>query len=357
MGRYIGRNRQKPPPIAIIIFMACITLYILGSSIINLPTSIYLPDNLKETFSSNIPRQQYAVANFVDNGHQYLYGAYSIHQQLVKYNMTRRCINATNHDYGRSIGDITHIAVVSNSLSKEYHHVLNTWLGEENIRVIDNGYILDQLTPAQKMWKGTFNKLSFFNLTEFDKVITLDTDVLVRSNIMHWFDYDTPCAIQAKDDLNWNSGAMVIHPDTYAFEEMVRTLPKIQRYGSNQVYEHDPLTNGYGDQDFISAFFLNNSTTATKRCIMPTESAVLVSSLDGNQWFDYYNKYRPWVYQTVHFTTLKPWRDGVQSRNPFLCLLLREWKESIAGIEEYYDLIPPLKNYYLAKCPNTSVTA
>ena len=149
----MGGNQQSQQPIAIIICMVCITFYSLGSSNIYLSTSIYLPDNLEETFSSNIPWQWYAVANFVDNGHQYLYGVYSIHQQLVKYNMTRRCINATNHDYGRSIGDITHIAVVSNSLSKEYRHVLNTWLGEENIRVIDNGYILDQLTPAQKCGK------------------------------------------------------------------------------------------------------------------------------------------------------------------------------------------------------------
>ena len=82
---------------------------------------------------------------------------------------------------------------------------------------------------------------------------------------------------------------------------------------------------------------------------MPTEAAVLISSLGINEW-TYYNQFRPWVYQTIHFTTLKPWKGGAQSSNTFVCTLLREFKESIDGIEHYYDLIPPITNDYLVNC-------
>ncbi len=101
---------------------------------------------------------------------------------------------------------------------------------------------------------------------------------------------------------------------------------------------------------FLTAFFLTKEATK-QRCVMPTENAVLISSLTVS-WFDYYNKFRPWLYQTVHFTTLKPWRFGSRSNNPFICSLLREWKDSIEGMEDYYHLIPPLTNEYLLNCTN-----
>jgi len=75
------------------------------------------------------------------------------------------------------------------------------------------------------VWKGTFNKLWLFNLTEFDKVIMMDADVLIRTHINHWFDYPTPCAIQAGDNISWNTGALVIRPDTHVFEQMLSQLP------------------------------------------------------------------------------------------------------------------------------------
>ena len=99
---------------------------------------------------------------------------------------------------------------------------------------------------------------------------------------------------------------------------------------------------------FQTAFFLTKEA-AKQRCVMPTENAVLISSLTVG-WWDYYNKFRPWLYQTVHFTTLKPWKIGSQSNDPFICSLLREWEESVEGMKDYYHLIPPLTNDYLVNC-------
>ena len=36
--------------------------------------------------------------------------------------------------------------------------------------------------------------------------------------------------------------------------------------------------------------------------------------------------------------------------HPFICEMLREWKQSVHGIEQYYDRIPPLEFDYLAQC-------
>jgi len=291
--------------------------------------------------------QKFAVANFVESLDQ-LYGVYSIHNQLIKYNMTNNRID------GGSSG-ISHVAVVPNDIEEKYYNTLVSWLGKDYVHTVNKGYILNRMKDEQGMWMGTFNKLWLFNLTEYTKVIILDTDILIRSNILHWYDYPTPCGIQAEDNIAWNSGALVITPNTTIFEQMMHMLPHIQRYERDANYTNDPLNGGYSDQDFISAFFSHNVEQSKQRCVMPTEAAVLSGSLRNIVFFKYYNEYRPWVYQTVHFTHGKPWREGVQADDPFLCTLFQEWNESMRGIEKYYgddkdNAIEPIQNDYLAKC-------
>ena len=251
----------------------------------------------------------------------------------------------------------THVVLVPHDMKQSFQDVIALWVGEENRRFVVKDEIVGKVSSKSGIWKGVFNKLWAFNLTEFEKVIVLDGDILIRTDITHWFDYPTPCAIQAKDDLNWNSGAMVITPDSMEFQQLLSRLPHLERYDANKAYDSDPMTSGYSDQEFITTFFLGVQKNATddrrKRCVMPTESAVLSSSL-RIPGFSYFNKFQPWIYETVHFTVDKPWRGGTHPDHPFVCSMLREWNESMQGVEKYYDLVPPIKNDYLRNCGNSS---
>lgn len=131
---------------------------------------------------------------------------------------------------------------------------------------------------------------------------------------------------------------MVITPSTDVFNEMMNQLPKVYKYTRKSKHKEDPLTSGFGQQAATTAFFLSNETNARKRCVLPTEAAVLSSSLTTvkEPSFDYYSKYRPWIYQTVHFTSQKPWKPETHPKHTFLCSLLLEWKDSISGIEKTY---------------------
>ena len=144
---------------------------------------------------------------------------------------------------------IDHVVVAPTTIHPNYHRALVSWLGEDNVRLVEPGYLLNRIRSEQHLWKKTFQKLWLYNLTEYDKVIVLDADILIRTNIMHWFEYDTPCGIQAKDDVAWNSGAMVITPDTAVFEQMLSQLPNVIRYEGGTEYHEDPLTGGYSDQE------------------------------------------------------------------------------------------------------------
>lgn len=103
----------------------------------------------------------------------------------------------------------------------------------------------DELTRNNKWvrWNGTFDKLLVFGLEEYDKLVFIDSDMLVLKNLDHLFDcphLSACCDGQyCKGDLN--SGLMVIEP-TKDEMEMSRILSCIS------AVVHNPQ---FGDQDII----------------------------------------------------------------------------------------------------------
>ncbi len=292
---------------------------------------------------SNLPHRRFAIVNYVESMDQ-IYGVYSIRQQMLKHNIR-----------------VPHVALVPYDMKKSYQDAVTRWVGEENLRFV-NKIGKAMIGKRSGIWKGVFNKLAAFNLTEFEKVIVLDADILIRSDITHWFDYPTPCAIQGDNDLDWNSGAMVITPDSTKFQQMLGYLPDLKRFDAKKAYDSDPMTNGYGHQAFLTAFFTAAQKNATgvkkhhRRCVMPTEAAIL-SSLLRKPEISYFNNFHPWIFETIHFTIDKPWRRDTRPDHPFVCSMLREWNESMKGVEKYYDLVPPIQNDYLQNCPLNQIPA
>ena len=66
------------------------------------------------------------------------------------------------------------------------YKVLVDMIGEEHVFPFEKDFIYSKL--SKDLWKATFNKLWLFGLEDYDKLIILDQDVLIRQNIMHWFD-------------------------------------------------------------------------------------------------------------------------------------------------------------------------
>ena len=308
-------------------------------------SKLLLPVSLKDAL---LERPKYAVAHYVESMDQ-LYGVYSIHQQLIKYNMTlTQIVNGTHID-----GHVSHVVVTPNTMEDKHRQALELWIGPENVRIVDVDWQRGMLKDSG-MWAQVFAKLFIFNLTEFDKIIMTDTDLLIRTNIMHWFKYPAPCGVQPKGDVSWNSGAMVIEPSTKIFNDMMELLPRVKRYGPpyGKEFADDPLNGGYSDQDFLTAFFMGHSVEESReRCTMPEEFSMLSSTFGRDQRWDYYTKNRPFIYQTIHFTVDKPWRAATSNNHEFVCSMLRDWFDSVEGIEKYYDLIPPLVHNATSVCP------
>ena len=200
--------------------------------------------------------------------------------------------------------------------------------------------------------------------------MVLDQDVLIRTNIMHWLLDDArfppPCATQAKDNIEWNSGAMVISPNERVFDFLVQQLGRVQKYESAQndyhysldmahirqiIQQGDSYNSGHGHQGYLSSIFTAPDVPHSLRLhTMPVQSALLVSRLKTAD-YEYWSLFRSQWYETIHLSVAKPWdvTTATARHNPIVCRFLHEWNVTMAGIERYN--ISYFSDQYLANCP------
>lgn len=100
-------------------------------------------------------------------------------------------------------------------------------------------------------WNYTFDKLFVWGLTQFEKVVFLDSDLLVVKNIDHLFLKEPVSAVIADSSYpgneHWkglNSGLMVLVPDKHMQESMLQAI-------STVVKKYRSCNKPVGDQDVI----------------------------------------------------------------------------------------------------------
>lgn len=103
-------------------------------------------------------------------------------------------------------------------------------------------------------WGNTFDKIHIFGLTEFSKLVYLDSDMIVIRNLDDLFDKPHLSAVAAgqlehPDWTRLNSGLMVIVPEDELPQKIVnvvdRAVSEVSAIGSDKL----------GDQDIINAYY------------------------------------------------------------------------------------------------------
>jgi glycogenin glucosyltransferase len=122
------------------------------------------------------------------------------------------------------------------------------------IRLPPSMDIPEELKKKSGHWGNTFDKIHLFSLENFEKLVYLDSDMMVLANIDELFDKPHMSAVAAGRTVNpnWerlNSGLMVIEPEPQLSEKIAATLGKaIRDLGSNG-------NESIGDQDLINAYY------------------------------------------------------------------------------------------------------
>lgn len=168
-------------------------------------------------------------------------------------------------------------------------------------------------------WKETLFKLKVFDLTEFNKIVFLDSDMIVFKNLDHLFDLPHMSCVAAGQELHsdWvklNSGLMVIEPNHEEYLGLENLI--------DQVYmERTKAGFGIGDQDIIQVFYDEVWFESDKLHISSVYNTMLgyaghlykkgiITGLDD-------------IY-AYHFTGKeKPWRDNLVERAAIILKILK----------------------------------
>lgn len=182
-------------------------------------------------------------------------------------------------------------------------------------------------------WDYTYFKFRIFELEEYEKVVYLDSDMIVMNNIDELFDEEPIAACSdgyqftgKKDnaDCGCNSGLLVIKPDKTLFEKLIAKIPAYIKSGRS------------GDQGILSKF------------------------LEGDRWLPeiynmtpnmvdkacYRTKYYDFKYKDVkvfHFIwRFKPFMTNQLSFKNTVGLLARGHFHEIMVLRKYYGIMKEL---------------
>lgn len=156
-------------------------------------------------------------------------------------------------------------------------------------------------------WSNTFFKLQIFNLTQFDKIVYLDLDMIVLQNIDDLFEKKHMSAVAAGkciyDDWKYglNSGMLVVEPNQTEYKEILECIvpvcEKLLQEGR-----------GFGDQDILKHYYSDwyerkglslDEIYNTLFCCV--EEVSKLYGMKSIRIFHYAEAQKPWNMDTIAF--------------------------------------------------------
>ena len=175
-------------------------------------------------------------------------------------------------------------------------------------------YDVDYNDFVQPYFKNTFDKLSVFNLIEYEKIVYLDLDLLILENIDELFDYNG--LSMAKDypfSELFNSGVMVIEPNKNDYDGLIKNMKEKMKNKDHT-----------SDQNIINEYFNDNIN------ILP-QAYNLLRRVYGD------------VKRNVY--AVKEWDDGIEGKKILHYIINPKPFKIDAPYEEKYSY---LYSYYMA---------
>ncbi|KAI3673018.1 hypothetical protein L6452_39126 [Arctium lappa] len=213
--------------------------------------------------------KRHAYATVLHSSETYVCGAIMLAQTLLK--------TGTKHDL---------ILLIDTSISVAKRHALSNagW----TIRIIER--IRNPRAENNTYNEYNYSKFRLWQLTDYDKIIFIDSDILVLRNLDIIFNFPQMSAV-GNDNSIFNSGIMVIEPSNCTFKHFMEQTNEIVSY------------NG-GDQGFLNEIFVYwHRLPRRVNFLKNFWSNTTVESSMKNQLF---GADPPKLY-AIHYLGLKPW--------------------------------------------------
>ena len=177
-------------------------------------------------------------------------------------------------------------------------------------RILENdGWIVKPIetiaspyTNSPKKYNKVFSKFVIWTLTEYRRIVFLDSDTLVYDNIDELFHCGKFCAAYRHSDL-FNSGVLVIKPDLQEYRNLVS---KIGIYPSYDNADQGFLNYYYRRLTFALMFNASNPHYQEEPMRLPA-----IYNADVGQYYVWTSRFFPLEpYKVLHHTLgpVKPWK-------------------------------------------------
>lgn len=148
------------------------------------------------------------------------------------------------------------VVVVNNNVKEEtIKKMSDLGIAVKKVKSIDipEGVLDKNEGTNYTRWNNTFDKLRIFSLTEFDKIVCLDSDMYIRENIDELFEQEHMaatidrhyCAIDS-NYIEMTSGVMVVVPEKDLDLKIAENIIAVKN-----------KLNQFGDQDLIQEYYSN----------------------------------------------------------------------------------------------------
>lgn len=227
-----------------------------------------------------------------------------------------------------------YVVIINENISK----VSEECLRKNHIQVIRKTsitiptYILEKNKDSTSPnWNYTFDKFYIYDLIEFEKIIYLDSDMLVNKNIEELFDMPHMSATIAgksyKGNEHWtklNSGIMVVEPKEGIREDLTRLMIKSSNF-------RGPM----GDQDIIEKYY---NWEQHKKLHLNEKYNVFAN------YVDFYIERLGYSFEdlaVIHFIgKQKPWMMGEEQKKEYISNCNKEQKKyQIKVFCNYLDIL------------------
>ena len=180
----------------------------------------------------------------------------------------------------------------------------------ESRKILENdGWTVKQVktiatpyTNYPKQYRKVFSKFLIWTLTEYRRIVFMDSDTLVYANIDELFHCGKFCAAYRHSDL-FNSGVLVIKPDLQEYRNLIS---KIGIYPSYDNADQGFLNYYHRHLTFAPMFNASNSHYQEEPMRLPA-----VYNADVGQYYLYTSRFFPLErYKVLHHTLgpVKPWK-------------------------------------------------
>ena len=204
--------------------------------------------------------------------------------------------------------------LVTDNVSDAVLELLNqlenvTYEKVDTIPITDYIYVHNEKinAPLAVTWKNCWTKFRIFNLTQFDKIVFLDADIMVMKNLDHLFEKPHMTAALDGEYFNlwpgwdhFNSGCLVIEPKEEEFNNILTY--------ANSLREEDLPNYVFADQELLNFYYKD----------WPEKKELHLNK--------YYNIFPPYVQNEdideltkecyfMHYVGRKPWTFWIKNPN------------------------------------------